>query len=694
MLQIRDLAGDGSRVWCATDGGLLAFDADRQSFQAWTNTEGLAANEMAAVIRDNVGRLWLGFSNGLLQRFDPDANRWSVYDDFKGHSILCLKIQGDSLFVGLDIGISLFIISRQEVKETYRRLGDLFQIEIPVSDIWIREKQIWAATGMGAAYSNLQDNNLLDPKNWTNITKADGLPANEITRLFHLGNEMVLGTSAGAVLEEGDHWTLLSNGFPGGPINDFAEFNGFLVAATPSGVFKWDGQNWSPYIQGPSACLSLAFSENRQLIGTQNGIWETSSPELPATHHVPNCPISSQINDLEYDLSGNLWCASGQGFFRFGKAGWTRFELTENSEMNNAIYRCIAVDPHDHVWLGTWGRGLVFAENDTTFRVYNVKNGYLSTSDLRDTDYPAVSDVAIDQNRTLWLLNYNSMSNLPLISISEDTVWTYYGSSDGISVGTLLTLAVDQYNRKWIGTKDNGILIVDDNGTPWDKSDDAEVERLTTADGLSSNTVNAIAVDHDGTVWIGTDKGLHYFSFGELRQINPYIQDAITALMVDGVNNLWVGTHIGVGYVSISTWAVTHFTTENSPLVSNQITSLTYNPQSGTVDIGTGKGISHIETPFSQTVPDMKALNLYPNPFFPDRDETLTIEGLSKGVAVSVYTLNGIRVRGYPLGNSYGRRIFWDGKNDRGETVADGIYLIVAQTEDGHRALGKVAVVR
>jgi hypothetical protein len=173
-----------------------------------------------------------------------------------------------------------------------------------------------------------------------------------------------------------------------------------------------------------------------------------------------------------------------------------------------------------------------------------------------------------------------------------------------------------------------------------------------------------------------------------------YYQDAITALMVDGVNNVWVGTNIGAGFFSTSTYASTHFTAANSPLVSDQITSLAYDPQTGTVYIGTGKGLSRVETPFSKNVYELRDLSLYPNPFLPDRQRSLTIDGLAKSVSVSVYTQNGFLVRRFPLSSATGRSITWDGKNDQGRSVSGGIYLVVARTEDGRQAVGKVALVR
>jgi hypothetical protein len=467
------------------------------------------------------------------------------------------------------------------------------------------------------------------------------------------------------------------------------------VAATADGCFLWDGLQWMRAAEGPGECLSLAADGRRLWMGTTNGLWDQPDPASPPAHHVPDCPSGSRFLGLAVDSDGILWCASdrfsGKGFSEFDGRSWRNFDREGHPEIGSDDIGCVAVDRLNRKWFGSWGGGVLRVEGDSLFRRFRPPD-YLSGSVASDANYSAVYGLTVEPSGTAWILNWNAISGFPLAAVTPDSVWTYYPAPNGCS--NLRTIAVDGENRKWIGTDGNGVLILDDAGTPEDPSDDPEIQTITESDGLASNVITALVADQDGTVWIGTDDGLYYYSFGALRQINVYYQDAITALMVDGVNNVWVGTGIGVGYFSTSTYASTHFTAANSPLVSDQITSLTYDPKSGAVYVGTGKGLSRIQTPFSKTVSELGGLSLYPNPFIPDRHGTLSVDGLAKNVSVCVYTMNGFLVRRYPFSGATGRILTWDGKNDRGEGVAGGIYLIIARTDDGRQAMGKVAVVR
>ena len=118
MYQVNDMTAVGSELWVGTKGGVQHFYADSGLFSAWTNTEGLAYNDVTAIIGDGSGEgIWLGCRNGVIQHFNQETENWTWVQDFEGFSVKCLAITGDTLWVGLDIGVSLYLISKREVKK-------------------------------------------------------------------------------------------------------------------------------------------------------------------------------------------------------------------------------------------------------------------------------------------------------------------------------------------------------------------------------------------------------------------------------------------------------------------------------------------------------------------------------------------------------------------------------------------------
>jgi hypothetical protein len=238
------------------------------------------------------------------------------------------------------------------------------------------------------------------------------------------------------------------------------------------------------------------------------------------------------------------------------------------------------------------------------------------------------------------------------------------------------------------------VLVYDDSGTPTIKADDKTIGTLTLADGLGSNQITDLAVDKDGIVWIGTPAGLFYYDGGKVKQRYGLLSDNITRLLVDGVNNLWVGTESGLSCFLTREYRWRHFYTENSGLVDNGITALAMDFSSGRLYAGTNRGLSILETPYSEPRVEMTDIGVYPNPFIPAEHGNLVIDDLAYGVSVHIFGQDGYRVRRFSSVDVMGRQVLWDGKNDSGEPVSGGIYVVVEQNDNGERRIGKVALIR
>ena len=697
MFHIADLCSDANGIICGTSGGLLAFDSSSEMFSTWTNTDGLATNDITAVADDAFGRIWIGYQNGWIQRFDPTGENTLFVDDFEGHGITCFFLSNDTLFVGSDIGVSVYLIDRGEVKETYRRLGD-FQVDIPVRDILLFQNQLWVGTEEGIAAASLDAVNLLDPQSWTNYTTAQGLPNNSITTLEHLDARLYAGTAGGVAFLDNE-FTTINTGFASTDVIDLTAFDETMYALCSTGVCLWDGQSWnrvgSVFTNGTVA----AADDNDLWIGTEQGILRYASSSDSWESFLPDTPPENRFIDMILDQDGTLWCCSsaagGTGFYAFDGTSWERFQRADYPEFPSDDAVSVAVDPFNQILIGTHGGGIIHRLEDGSFQFYNPDTGYLAGIQGFPS-YAVVWDMVFDDEGTLWIVNRDALTRLPLISVLDDT-WTYYGNADGISTGGLKVLALDASNRVWIGShweSAQGVYILDPAGTPSDKSDDPVVERITTSDGLESNEITAIAPDRTGGVWIGTPLGLHYYFGGSVIRRYGLPSDNITALAVDGADNLWVGTGEGLSYFSSISYSWAHFTSETSDLVSNDILSLFFDNASGILYIGTNHGLSRLSTPFSEPTESLIPLSIYPNPFIPGTHERVIIDNLARDVAVSIYTASGFLVRRFLPDEIQGRRLTWTGRTDTGEAAAGGIYIVITTAEDGQSTMVKFALVR
>jgi ligand-binding sensor domain-containing protein len=311
-----------------------------------------------------------------------------------------------------------------------------------------------------------------------------------------------------------------------------------------------------------------------------------------------------------------------------------------------------------------------------------------------------------DDQGNIWMCNFTAINSNAIIARTPSEDWVYFSTNDGLRSPEVTVLEIEKtisVDRIWIGTENNGVSVLDYNGTLFNKSDDDFSGELDLDDGLLSTKVTALAQDRDGFMWIGTDKGLNYWFAGQVNSRFRLISDDIKAIGIDPGNNKWIGTSAGISVLSSDDFfAQTDYTVENSPLVSNFVTSFAFNPNTGDVWIGTTNGLSRFRTSVTAPKPDLRQLSGYPNPFILDErtgvcggGRGFQIINLAEDSAVKIYNIAGELVRSFSVEQVPGARVCWDGRDESEQLVPSGIYVYVAFIEaTGASAVGKVAVVR
>ena len=172
-------------------------------------------------------------------------------------------------------------------------------------------------------------------------------------------------------------------------------------------------------------------------------------------------------------------------------------------------------------------------------------------------------------------------------------------------------------------------------------------------------------------------------------------QQSVNAIAVDPLNQKWVGTNEGLLLVnSDGSRLLASFTAQNSALLSNQIRSIAIDADKGIVYVGTDEGLTSFETPYIKPVESYEELFIYPNPFYVNSGTNLlTIDGLVQDTDIKILSISGALIAEFS--SPGGRTAYWDGKDDSGDFVSTGVYIIVAYDSEGNDVItGKVAVLR
>ena len=165
--------------------------------------------------------------------------------------------------------------------------------------------------------------------------------------------------------------------------------------------------------------------------------------------------------------------------------------------------------------------------------------------------------------------------------------WQTRTTANGLASNAVTALAIDPEGRVWVGTT-RGITLLDH----------GRRRTYTVADGLAENWITAIALDRVGRVWCGTYggglsvwDGQRWATFDSANSGLP--SDWVTALAADGLGRIWAGTlGGGVSVVDGSRW--TSYRAHDSGLPSDWISALAVGPQDE-VWIGlSGRGVCRL----------------------------------------------------------------------------------------------------
>lgn len=313
----------------------------------------------------------------------------------------------------------------------------------------------------------------------------------------------------------------------------------------------------------------------------------------------------------------------------------------------------------------------------------------------------AIPDMKYDDQGNLWFINQG---------INPLKVITPEGQMYEFSLGTASNdkypyrLLLDDQGNKWVAVTHVGLVAFNEGGTFDDPSDD-QWRTLSGAEGygnLPSIFVKALAQDADGEIWIGTEEGLVILysrnglydgGFGDydaspiLLEVDGEVERLlgdtyITAIAIDGGNRKWIGTSSsGVFCFSEDgTEEVYRFTTENSPLVSNNVLDIKVDQLSGEVYFATENGLVSFRSDASLADNQFSDVSVFPNPVRPDFAGPITIQGLGYESDVKVTDISGNVV--YKT-VSNGGTVIWDGNTLEGDRVQSGVYLVWTAVTNG-----------
>ena len=441
-------------------------------------------------------------------------------------------------------------------------------------------------------------------------------------------------------------------------------------------------------------------------------------------------------------INGKLYTTGGQflsGFFGMGRIGtvqifdgsnWTLYPQTISSVTGFAYedMNCIDVDPTDKNHVAVAGRCGLYEFQNGQLKAYHYKeNSPIRPATTADNsrvlgdDYTLINGIKYDSNGNLWVINSQAY-DVNLLLLSKNGQWkkytkeTLFERNEKVGYEGMRNIMIDSRGLMWfVNTSGHGQCVV-----CYDINNDKiyRYNDFTNQDGTSNNSyiqVYNITEDKSGNMWVSTNKGPLYINKDEIGQdkvifyqekvprndgtnLADYLLTGIGiyAIAIDGGGRKWFGTiDNGVFLVSEDNMTqICHFTSENSPLISNNVLSISINSQTGEVFFLTDKGLCSYISDATEPNDEMTKDNVwaYPNPVKPGYTGPITITGLSYDADVKILSTNGALIA---EGRSNGGTFIWDGCDKQGRRVASGVYMVATAISDGNKGtVCKIAIIR
>ena len=718
----------GDLVYAANPSSVFSFNKSDNSFFKLSTAAGFSDIGIRSLNYDlNTQTLVIAYTNSNLdfvfgnEIYNYPFVKTSAISGDK--NIYNATFYGDTVMLSCGFGLVLFDITARESPATcfFTNADDA---SIKVNQTTVFDNAFYAATAEGLYKGSLDEPNLQDFSKWEYQNGINNLPEGAVSFVSVFNNELYAQVLDTLFRFDGTEW----ESFFYDTIwvtNEVRSTENYLLLTQVFGpnspsdscrVIKIDAEGAVTEIVND---VDLAYITQSD-IDAAGDVWMadiyrglTKFDGSNYSAYTPNGPGSDRVFDMK-SIGNLLFVAPGEinaswnylynrdGFFALDYGSWSSFTKF-GYPILDTILDFIAVEAdaaNNIVYMGSYGGGLLeFNRNSGEMKLY--KQGYIEVVPGDENSY-RVSGLAFDDANNLWISNYGATNSLAVKK--ADGTWKHFNPEMPAEIGNQVGMvAIDDYQTKWVQlVRGNGILVYNDNGTIDDESDDLKkVLGAGAGNGnLHVNFVNAIAVDKQNEIWVGTSEGVTIFynpsevftgsAAGDATQplvnLGGYYEqllrnDIVNTIAVDGANRKWIGTNSGAFLISADgTEQLIYFNTDNSPLISNTVLNIEIDPITGDVYFGTDKGIISYRSTATEGVEEINKVFVFPNPVREDYSGTIAINGLTQDAEVKITDMAGRTI--YQT-TALGGQAIWDGKGYEGNRAKTGVYLVYSTNEDG-----------
>ncbi|HET6977396.1 MAG TPA: triple tyrosine motif-containing protein [Pyrinomonadaceae bacterium] len=317
--------------------------------------------------------------------------------------------------------------------------------------------------------------------------------------------------------------------------------DGYLWLASPTGLFRFDGQRVERY-RPPSGMELISTNVSGLLAPSSGGLWISYRfggfsflKDGRLTNYSREAASTGGVRELKQDPNGIVWANTTSGIWRFENSAWQPLGDDWNAPKNGNY---MAFDRAGYLWIIA-GKSLIYlAPGARRFEV--------AEQDVKTAGYPHGAGFTFDADG--WVVSSQSWrprsapasGGPPAYPLLKDHCYVVVDRAGG------LWMLYPKLAHVWpAGPAEDSLKAVK---IPHVSPDDL-MNTWTIAPGNSSSVENypipvytsARLVDHEGNIWFGGTQGLYRFFYKLLVQ--PALKSTMgpVGIVSDGRGGVWAG---------------------------------------------------------------------------------------------------------------------------------------------------------
>lgn len=720
-----------NRVYVLSDGGLYSYDSEDTSVDTYTKANTLSDHNIYDIEAcESTGELVIIYTNGNIDLLNANGDAYSMPDlklkSLSDKTLNNVLIDGTTLYVSTNSGVVLVNLHNHT-------FGNFYSIGHKINDIALDANNMYAATADGVYVGKLSDN-LLDKNNWKSLSNLVALD-------FITFSGSIYATTKNALLKVTDNTSFSTSSIASAKPsscyicngNLFYLVNGSLYSIDASGSTQNYGSQSINYLSYSQSTYWAACGESGLIGYTLGG----NSFTMKTASVIPNSPHRNFSYQMKMIDNKRLLMTGGAfnypevlragSVMKYEGNTWSYLDEAGPKEAlgNNDWYinvTDVVQDRNDssHHFVSAACSGLFEFKGGKLIKNYSYNNSPLTTiipTSRRPGYYVRITGLAFDSQNNLWMCN-NECDTIVRIR-KADGSWTSFYIPEIASYPTFDHVVFDRRGWAWINSRRStsaghqaGVIIVNTNNNPGSPSGFSYkfITTIKNQDGTtySPTLFSCMTEDVDGYMWVGCSSGIFVsyapsnvfnndFYFTQVKvprndgtNLADYLlsEVPIKCITIDGGNRKWIGTN-GSGVFLVSAdglETIEHFTTENSPLISDDIYDIQINGETGEVFIATDAGLVSFFGDATDPAASLDKNNVlvYPNPVRPEYAGNISITGLAYDTNVKIVNAAGKLVN---EGTSVGGEYTWNGRLASGKKCTSGVYYVLAADSEGKKGV-------